>query len=137
MAKYEIDSIIICDDIRVEVSGKQILIGVYADVLLFPQLPTQISKLVFRIQVSPIEANLSNLKFIIRSPSNDVVANVDGVLPKYNVAEPVLITMGVVGLAVGPGTYTVELGLDQEPETIHHFLVSLPRNEEEKQRVDT
>jgi hypothetical protein len=132
--KYEIDSVIICDDFRTEVTGKQILIGVYTDVLVFTTLPTQIMRLTVRIQARSSE-KLAKLKFQLKNPDNGINATVEGDLPEYDPTEPFLLNMTLAGLILAAGTYTVELGLDCDPEKIHEFVVRLPKNDEEKQRV--
>lgn len=132
--KYEVDSVIICDEIRTEVTGKQILIGVYAGVMLFSHLPIQIPKLVFRIQART-EAVISEFTFVIRTPNNDIAGTVTDVIPPYDPSEPIILNIAVGGIAVGAGVYAIELGLDDEPTKVQEFLVRQPKNDEEKQRL--
>ena len=43
MLPFEIESAVVCDDVRLEASGKQILIGVYAGSITIFQLPGNIA----------------------------------------------------------------------------------------------
>ena len=61
-------SVIICDDIRQETTGKVILVGVYAENLVVPSLPVSLS-LSFWIRLKRVEPGLSELT--VRIGAND------------------------------------------------------------------
>jgi len=53
-------SVVICDDIRQETNGKQILIGVYGNVILVPSMPFSIALCVW-IEYSPKEVGVETV----------------------------------------------------------------------------
>jgi hypothetical protein len=66
---YKITSLIICDDIRREASGKEILIGVYSKDIIVKDIPTRLPQLSFRISVALEHANFKKMRFSLSSPS--------------------------------------------------------------------
>lgn len=53
---------IICDDVRIENNGKQILIGVYADGIILTHLPV-VLRLVLWVEVRNIPSGITRLQF--------------------------------------------------------------------------
>ncbi len=135
---YKIKSVLICDDVRQEISGKEILIGVYNDVIVFTDIPTIIPKLAFRIAVSS-EKTLGTFKFRLEDPSRDKIIEIEGQVG--NPQDPKLDPYRTIGIVCAGlpfsvvGTYRILLGIDRKPELIWDFVVRGPRTDEEKRRL--
>lgn len=64
-------SVIVCDDIRQEISGKKILIGVYSEDVIVQSLPTTLT-LCFWIQVFRKNSYAGNAKIRVTDPSGNI-----------------------------------------------------------------
>jgi hypothetical protein len=64
MLREEVTAVLVCDDIRKENNGKDILIGVYSGDILLPSLPAQLS-LAFWIEVAPVQVGSKKATFRI------------------------------------------------------------------------
>ena len=70
MAKiYRVNSVIICDDLRIEVGGKEFIIGVYSGFIYAETLPILLPTFVVRISLS-LKQNLTTGRVQIRNPRN-------------------------------------------------------------------
>jgi hypothetical protein len=73
-------SVVICDDIRRESSGKEILIGVYAGVILFPRLPAILTNLGMRIEFNTSLKSADDLTVELRDPDAQPLLSVTGAM---------------------------------------------------------
>jgi hypothetical protein len=64
MLPVEINAVVMCDDIRRELTGKDILIGVYSGPMVVASFPAQVSS-AFWLDVKPIEVGSAELEFRI------------------------------------------------------------------------
>lgn len=70
MAKsYKIRSVIVCDDVRREISKKEILIGVYTDAIVVQQVPAVLPLLHFRVNLSVTKDAADKFSFYVEKPS--------------------------------------------------------------------
>jgi Family of unknown function (DUF6941) len=137
-SKAHVRSVIICDDARLEVTGKEILIGVYNYAMLFGKFPTTLSHLVIRVSIDLLDKSAKQFTLHLRDPKGTGLQNCTAPFaPELNRNEPILIGLAAQGLTLySPGIYSVFLGIDeQEPEKISDFEVRLPLNEVERQRI--
>src|SRR4051794_10219322 len=70
---FKIRSVILCDDVRQEVSGKEILIGVYNDVLIFGKMPSALTRLVCRVSLDLIPPRQAKANLLIVDPSGEIL----------------------------------------------------------------
>lgn len=70
MSDIKITAVVVCDDIRKEVTGKDILIGVYAGDIIVPEFPAVITA-TFWIEMTPGKLGKSRLRFRIRLANKD------------------------------------------------------------------
>ncbi len=70
MSDYEISYVIVCDDARREITGKDILIGVYASSILVFALPAQIN-VAFWMEVIPKKAGKLSMEFRVETPGKN------------------------------------------------------------------
>jgi hypothetical protein len=136
--RYHIRFVIICDDIRQEVSGKEILIGVYNDIIIFPSFPAVMQKLILRVSVNaPVGSIFKRFNIALVDAGAhklfEIVNDVKGV----ETDNPHIIFV-VAALAVSfprEGTYKVFFGIDEEPKAIWEISVRGPRTPEEATRL--
>jgi hypothetical protein len=92
-SQLEIKSVVVCDDVRREENGKDILIGVYSSGILVPQLPATLS-LSFWIQFRARDAGEIAADFRLMGGEDVKFAEVHG---RLQMAKP-----GIGSLALGP-----------------------------------
>jgi hypothetical protein len=84
---FLVDSVLLCDDIRREVNGKAILIGVYSGDIIVPTAPTSLG-LSLWLQGRAIEASLT-VRIRLESVSNaTAVVTEAGSLPEASTIAP-------------------------------------------------
>lgn len=136
MGNYQVKSVLVCDDIRKEVNGKDILIGVYADSIIFPNFPARLRQLCLRIVVQTDQAKFDQVNISVisekggtlmqMSHSLDVVPNEGSAtvnVPMQNVSFP------------EPAAYKILFGLDEPAKEIGDFEVRLPKTSLEQRRL--
>jgi len=140
MAKgYTVRSVILCDDIREEKSGKEILIGVYTSSIIFGQFPAKMPKLIFRIALSIERADFKRVKAKIVDQDGKQLFSMDqpvGGLPPAASDEQILIGFAGTNLTFQePAKYRLLFALDDEPEEIARFSVRGPNTDAEASRL--
>ncbi len=133
---YKFNYFLLCDDIRKEANGKEILIGVYHDVLICPSFPAQLMQLHFRISLRLERTDFKLVNIIIRGPDEKDLLSTSGPIPQQRTEYQTIFDIGVVGVTFpSTGAYSVLLGLDRKPEVVAKFSLRLPENDEERQRA--
>lgn len=129
---------IVCDEIRTEGSGKEILIGVYGEHILVSHFPATLGKLTFRVVTRVSALGLREFRFSV-TPTKTVNPKIEiqGDLPDYS-AETSMVLAFVAPAVVfsDPDRFDIKIGFGSEkPKLIDFFLVREPGNEEEAKRV--
>lgn len=137
---YEIKSVIVCDDLREEKNGKEILIGVYNSAMIFGQFPARWPKLVFRIGTTLQRLDFKRLRVKIVDKNQTQIFSLDQPIdtPPSTVSadDTVVIAFSVGSLMFPePSKYTLLFGLDREPEEIFSFAVRGPLSDDEARRI--
>lgn len=122
--KCKINSVVICDDVRKEDSGKEILIGVYTGkILSHSQPPLHLGKFCIWLGCTMYFTGDEEVSFEVVSPTGQNILGGSGVinvkqegktaitLPFYSIHLPDL------------GTYSIRFGLGQSPRKIGEFEV--------------
>lgn len=132
-----INHVILCDDARQEVSGKEILIGVYNDVLIFPGFPAFMESLYFRISAKCSPDVTGDIRCALVAPNGAKVFEISSTAPPVlNGDEVRIFGMGFRGVPLPePGTYEIHFGLAQPAEKIWTFVARLPHGELENRRL--
>ena len=68
-APYKLLSVIVCDDVRTEVTKKEILIGVYSEGIVVPKLPAVLTSLYFRVHLALYQQGQTQFSFQVVKPS--------------------------------------------------------------------
>jgi hypothetical protein len=134
---YKVESVIICDDARQEVTGKEILIGVYNSVAYVAAFPAGFSQLFFRIAVRLDRPGNHTFAIAIEEEGTGrSVYQTSHGAQVQDIESPSLLGFQLRGfIAEKPTTLLVKFGLDSEPETIATFKIRHPINEEERSRL--
>src|ERR1700730_9880236 len=137
--RMKIRSVILCDDIRPEMSGKEILIGVYNDSMLFAKIPAVMKPLVIRVSADILDAAVKPATMHLKDMHQTELWKGEVNISSMNKQEHVAFGFIIQGLTLyAAGTYTLELNLDNDiPQKASDFDVRLPVTDEEKKRVPT
>jgi hypothetical protein len=118
---------IICDDIRREDNGKEILIGMLNQGLVLQQVPAIIPTFAIRFLIQPIKTDYDDVVVKVIGPEGEQVFKAEMKF-KFQTAK----YMGSFFVKVSPmplksyGRYQIWLGLDEEPTNVSTFEVIRP-----------
>jgi hypothetical protein len=125
--RYKTGSIVICDDVRMEVGGKESLLGVYRGVIVLQEFPTTLQKLCFRIPLFGFERIDGVFNLDISDPNRKRLVEMRGEL-SIEIADPGF--EAVFGIAVVnptfrvPGVYKIKFVVGEgKPREVGRFLV--------------
>ena len=123
--EYQVQSVMICDDVRHEDNGKEILIGVYTDTIITSkEPPLLLPKLCVRILLRAKKTEFENVSFQIISPSRWEIFSRNMPLTIEKPDEPTVFTAEVIPAPLPmAGVYTIRFGMDIEPRKIGQFEV--------------
>ncbi len=119
-------SIIICDDIRHEPSGKEMLIGVYSGVILFPSLPAMMPNFSTRIEFKTDLKQIEDMTVELHDEDGDVLFTVTGgmeMIGKDGVQVLSLVCHNVEFKK--EGAYSLHFGRKASIEPVYRFYVRI------------
>lgn len=121
---YKIHSLLICDDVRKEDNGKEILIGVYLNkIVSHKPLPIILPKLYFRIEFTPNFVGEIDMAVEIISPSRKKIVRGKGTMTvKDEGRTSVALPFASVNFPE-KGIYSIRLGIGRPPRKIAEFEV--------------
>jgi hypothetical protein len=134
---YEVISFLVCDDVRIEVSGKEILIGVYNNVIIFPSFPSSAPSLIFRVSVSVFSLGKKKVIFNITDESSDSVVINSEINFDFNSQDSAYILgFGMKDHIFGRSTaFQPSITIDGDHKLLPRVLIRLPIGDLEAQRV--
>ena len=133
---YKIVSLIVCDDIRKEASGKQTLVGVYNKDLIVLKIPSKLSHLAFRVVIDFERTDFKRIHFVITSPSRKNVVDQTGDFAIRGSAQQVVLALGVDQPEIAEvGPYSIKLGFDAPPRKIGEFVAKLATTDLERAKL--
>ena len=133
---YRVSSVIVCEDIRQEANGKQILIGVFSGDIIVGTIPANLTQLSFRFDVNIEHKDFHKVYFMLTDPSRNIVFDGQRELQIHRADMPLTLAISVPGLRfIEAGVYSVKLGLDHKPRKVMEFTVRLPQSDEEATRL--
>ena len=122
---YKITSVLVFDDVRFEQSGKEILIGVY-DNMLVPEFsfstPLMCFRVTLRLESLPTEELTTAFRLI--SPTGEELFATRGVAQTEDLSFSVGVRRAPMTFPVA-GTYRLFFGLNREAEEVYQFEVRL------------
>jgi hypothetical protein len=123
---YKLNYLMVCDEARQEVSGKDILIGVYNDVIFTRQIPSPLPIICFRISVRLERVDFKTVYFAIKKPDGtDLISNSRPLLGQ-NIDYQTIINMQFIGPTFPmQGRYSIWFGLDEPAKEIGSIVLRL------------
>src|SRR5665213_798264 len=111
---YSVQYFMVCDDVRVERSGKEIIIGVYNDTLISSVFPFMMPQICFRVSVRHTKL-LDTFSVALKRPDGENLFSHTGKITHQNILEQTVLNIQLGGFQFPvPGRYTFWLGLDQQ-----------------------
>lgn len=126
MLPFEVETVVVCDDIRQEKNGKWLLIGVYGSDILVPAFPADF-RLAIWILADPKEVGPSQVKLRIVGPHDSTM--VEGEL-EYDIRQMSPTILAMAGLPVqvqSEGLIKVEMLAKKATEWVTIKTISLKR----------
>lgn len=119
-------SVIVCDDIRMENTGKEILIGVYTSGINFVgQPPGRLIKLCFRLDVDDVDnQKVHEFRFELRAPSKSTLVGVDGQLKVATYGRGIIHLPQAALQLYEKGLYTMHAGFGGSLEIVDSIEVN-------------
>lgn len=135
---YRFNYFLICDDIRREDNGKEILIGVYNDEILVQSLPILLASLHFRLSLYPKNLSLREFGLSVTTPTGANIVKAEGQL----IGEHNRNVQSIINVAAKPlmlpelGAYSVRFRLGKGKEMdVGRFVVRHPTSDAESARI--
>jgi hypothetical protein len=127
-------SVLICDDVRQEKNGKEILIGVYRDVIVVKDIPYVMPGVFFWISTGPAKAVVGKrFGFKVTDPANNAIAKSIGMVsgPSEHPEEPYVIRIRIENLVLTQaGKYAIFFGEPGHEDQVSSFIVRPPDSKE-------
>jgi hypothetical protein len=125
----------VCDDVRIERNGKEIIIGVYNDNIISPVIPLFLPTICFRVSVR-LNKQYKSASVTLKDPAGKPLFVTTGPVAIQNTNEQTIFNFQMAGAQFpSPGRYTFYFGLDREPEEVGSFIIRPPETDEEKSRT--
>jgi len=139
--RYEIASVLVCDDVRQERNGKEIIIGLYNEAIILSSFPGQLQSLAFRIALRPLISDIEKFTVSVRKKSTkESVINLNAdITAPLSVGEPNIISFAVANPKfTEPGQFEILFAADDEkPSVVSTFEVRGPKTDEERGRFSS
>lgn len=117
--------VIVCDEVRFENNGKEIILGVYSDGVIVPSVPISLKVMTFRIVVDVDGRAFETVSFELRGTEGNVGAHISGDAPATLVGQKegkFLFELPGITLQ-SEGTKTIWFSLDSNLEQVGEFDV--------------
>ena len=135
-AGYKVTSFMVCDDVRREDNGKEIIIGIYNKAIIVSMFPVQLPQLTFRVIIEVEHSNFHECFLSVTGPKRKLMTEFQIPINIESVDDPIHIVFGVRQPGFHEaGSYRVSLGLDGPKRKIGEFDVRLPVSPTERRRV--
>jgi hypothetical protein len=122
--KEQVRSVLICDDVRKEASGKDIAIGIYNGLILFNEFPGSLPTFAIRIEFVPQRTDYESLNLGITSPNGEPLIVATGKLAGVERYIPVAINFIQSPMAFEvPGIYRIFMEIDGQRSEVSKFHV--------------
>lgn len=131
-------SAIVCDDIRTETTGKDIIIGCYNNVLLVPKVPALLTSLNFRFLFDQEPSGKHQIHLSIYDPAGKLLISTGGEVVVEEANEPFVVRIGSAPFGLESfGMYEVRSTQSKAPtedrgSLLLEFLVRAPKTSAEK-----
>ena len=124
---FECRSLLLCDEIREEIGGKQIIIGAYSGAILIPYTPFFAQRLTIRFEINADASRYEHVECTILRPNHSIFHHSE---MAYDLKYPEFpFSLYFVATAITfeqPGEHTVLLAMDSTPTSVGSFLILTP-----------
>ena len=129
-------SSIICDDIRTEANGKDILIGCYNNVIVLEKAPAKLPTLFFRLLFDQQPRGLVENTFSLYDPSGKMLFRSTSQIVVEHADDPFVVKIGGGPFELEKfGTYELRMLSGKSESVVSSFMVRRPDTVSEKMRV--
>lgn len=120
---FEFRSLLVCDEIRQEVGGKQLIIGAYAGVIVLPFLP-YVGRLTLRFEVKAHRNFYQSVACTVFNPDKSVFFHEDTPYPVQYPQYPLSFYFtDMFPNFPSEGEYSVHLKMDSDPRPVGSFEI--------------
>jgi len=120
---------LICDEVREEVGGKQIIIGAYAGAILLPFVPFYALKLTIRIEIKAYKSHYEHAECTVLRPNGSIFSHDTRTFDVKFLEFPTSVIFTLSGLNFEhTGGYTVLLAMDSTPVSVGSFFIVTPED---------
>jgi hypothetical protein len=129
--------VLICDDVRQEVSGKEIIIGLYNDSVLFNSFPITMSQFIIRISLDILDKGAKSATMALIDTKGNQLNKISGGIDHNLLSDHLILGYTLQALTFNlDGTHEIHFGLDDDPLVkISDFDVRLPKDDKERARI--
>jgi hypothetical protein len=122
---YKVSYVLVCDLIRRELSGKDLVVGIYNDFIPFASFPASMPTICFRISLRLERDDFKFFHFSVKTPDGIALINAARPLPSPNTNYQTVINMEFVRpVFPRPGRYSIHFGLDEFLEEIGFIILA-------------
>ena len=127
---FRVKSLIVCDDVREEKSGKDVAVGIYNRSMVVPSIPVRLPFIVFRL-VFEFDRKFETIEFFVKSPSKKKLFEFSGPINIVDMNEWIRIAIKI-GEPVfeEAGEYVVWVGLGGRRRRVGEILLRTPTETE-------
>ncbi len=116
---YKLNYILVCDLVRKEISGKDIVIGIYNDFIPVASFPASLPTICFRVSLRLERDNFRVFNFAVKDPDGRSLMAVMRPVQSQTTTDQTVVNMQFVSpVFPRPGRYSICFGLDEAPEEI-------------------
>ncbi|BBK38961.1 hypothetical protein STAQ_40390 [Allostella sp. ATCC 35155] len=88
-SRIKVRSLIVCEDIRREDNGKELLLGVFSGIIAAPKLPLKLPRMGFRIEAQIKAGDMSGpTEVLVFGPDRKQIIKIDGEFPASPTLRP-------------------------------------------------
>jgi hypothetical protein len=123
-SNYDLVSFLICDEGVILENGKELLVGVYNDEIIFGQLPARMPNICFRISVRLKRVDLNSAFFVVNDPNGMQIIKSSYLVQHPTTKEQTIFLMNTRRPQfLVPGKYITAFGINEDPEQVGWFNV--------------
>jgi hypothetical protein len=121
-----IRSVLLCEDLRQEITGREFIIGVFSGALLVSKMPLALPHLVIRLELNFRGAEVHQFKLRFNDPYGNTLFETDVIVQFSDWNRP-----GVVALRIPnfyfpvPGRYEVQANFDSEWSSAYELFIDV------------
>jgi len=134
--EYLIQAVHVCDDVRREDTGKEILIGVYNRAIVVEAFPVKLAQLVVHLHIEMISQSAKEIRFRIVDETGKERAAGRHPISRIPLDQNLVFKFQVQNVTFAEQTdLDIQCSIDRVPETVVRLTVRAFSTEEERDRL--